>query len=429
MRLGDFIQRESEQILERWESFATTRLPAAEHMSARALRDHGPEILLAIVADLANPQTPEEQTAKSKGLAPRAAGATHTAAQTHAVLRAQSGFSLEQLASEYRALRASVLSGWVEGCLPEAANFEDMLRFNEAIDQAMTESIGLFSAHVADSRNLALGKLRDANRRIEDSNAALVRQQSELERQARDLEDALLQADGANKAKNVFLRTVSHELRTPLNAIIGFSGLLLDGSIVQPLEEQLKPLSVIQRSGQELLKLIREILDFSSIEAGKLTVDLAPVGLQSVLEESRESMLVIAAERKVELRPVACSADLLVMADRERLGQVVRNLLSNALNHTDHGNVEVRAARADADGLIRVEVVDTGIGIPADQHSFLFQPFHRITSQAGPRRPGTGLGLTISRRIIEAMNGTIGFESEEGRGSRFWFTVPAATQP
>jgi signal transduction histidine kinase len=427
MRLGDYILRDMERILHRWESFATTRLPAAEHMSSLSLRDHGPEILRAIVADLASAQTAAEQTAKSKGLAPVAAGATDTAAQTHALLRVASGFSIEQLVSEYRALRASVVSGWAEACPAEAALFDDLLRFNEAIDQALTESIEKFSATVTQSRNLTLGNLHDANRRIEDSNAALVRQQTELELQAQDLEAALRQADDASRAKSVFLRTVSHELRTPLNAIIGFSGLLRDGSIGQPLEEQRKPLSIIQRSGQELLTLIREILDMSSIEAGKLTVALVSLDLRSVLEESRDSMLLLSAERKLELRPVVCGADLTVMADRERLGQVVRNLLSNALNHTDHGSVEVRASRAD--GLILVEVEDTGIGIPADQHAFLFQPFHRVTGQAGPRRPGTGLGLTISRRIVEAMGGTIGFESEEGRGSRFWFTVPEAVQP
>jgi len=158
MRLGEYILRDMERILERWEAFATTRLPAAEHMSSRSLRDHGPEILRAIVADLASPQTALEQTAKSKGLAPVGAGSTDAAAQTHALLRAESGFSIEQLVSEYRALRASVVSGWIEAAPPEPSDFEDMLRFNEAIDQALAESISFFTAHVRGEAQVAQGE-------------------------------------------------------------------------------------------------------------------------------------------------------------------------------------------------------------------------------------------------------------------------------
>lgn len=128
-------------------------------MSARALRNHGPQILQAIVADLATPQTAEEQDAKSRGLAPVAENAPQTAAQTHAVLRAQSGFDIAQLASEYRALRATVLHLWMEACLPDPPATDDMIRFNEAIDQALAESIGFFSAYVDRSRNLFLGML------------------------------------------------------------------------------------------------------------------------------------------------------------------------------------------------------------------------------------------------------------------------------
>ena len=159
MRLGEFIDRDMEVIQQRWEAFATARIPAADRMSSRSLRDHLPEILQAIVADLASPQTADAQAAKSMGMAPFVVDAPHTAAQTHAVLRAESGFDIEQLASEYRALRASVLSGWIEACLPEPADFTDMLRFNEAIDQALTESIAYFTSHVTRARNLLLAML------------------------------------------------------------------------------------------------------------------------------------------------------------------------------------------------------------------------------------------------------------------------------
>ena len=276
----------------------------------------------------------------------------------------------------------------------------------------------------------AEAEVLEARRKLEVAHAALSRHRDELEQsvqqRTRELAAALDLANGANRAKTAFLGTVSHELRTPLNAVIGFSTLLLDGSIAVPLEEQRKPLSVIRQSGQHLLDLVQEILDLSGIEAGNLSVVPVPVDLRTILEESRDAMLLKATERALELRPVACEPGLLVLADPKRLGQVVRNLLSNALKFTDHGFVQVQASSAD--GLIHVEVVDTGIGIPADQQSCLFQPFQRVTGGQAHLRPGTGLGLAISRRVVEAMGGTIGFESEVGRGSRFWFTLPAASE-
>jgi signal transduction histidine kinase len=248
-----------------------------------------------------------------------------------------------------------------------------------------------------------------------------------VQQRTRELADALEVAQSANRAKTTFLGTVSHELRTPLNAVIGFSTLLLDGSIVEPLAEQRKPLSVIRQAGQHLLDLVQEILDLSSIEAGNLTVAPAPVDMRALLEESRDSMLLKATEQELELRPVVCEPGLLVLADRKRLGQVVRNLLSNALKFTDQGFVQVRASSTG--GSVRVEIVDTGVGIPAELQSCLFQPFYRITGGQAQLRPGTGLGLAISRRIVEAMGGAIGCESEAGRGSCFWFTLPSAREP
>lgn len=148
MRLGEYIVRDMELILKRWELFASTYVPPAAHMSSLSVRGPLAEILQAIVADLRMPQTRSEQAAKSMGLAAAAAGSPRTAAQTHAVLRAESGFSIAQLSAEYRALRASVLSGWMDACLPEPPYVDDIIRFNEAIDQAMAEAIEHFSTHV-----------------------------------------------------------------------------------------------------------------------------------------------------------------------------------------------------------------------------------------------------------------------------------------
>ncbi len=159
MRLADFILRDMESILVEWEAFAGTLFPAAASMTPLALRDEAKEILEAVAKDLSTSQTKQAQIDKSRGRAPKLMDAPETAAQTHAILRARSGFDINQLASEYRALRASVLRLWTESCQPDDINLEDVIRFNEAIDQALAESIGFFSEQVERSRNLLLGML------------------------------------------------------------------------------------------------------------------------------------------------------------------------------------------------------------------------------------------------------------------------------
>jgi signal transduction histidine kinase len=159
MRLADFILGETERIVADWEAFAATRLPAARNMAPVALRDHAESILRAIAKDIAAPQTSAAAIAKSRGEAPAVAGAPETAAQTHGLLRARSGFDLQQLASEYRALRASVLRLWMQACAPEPPHIDDIVRFNEAIDQALAESISFYSSRLEQARNLFLGML------------------------------------------------------------------------------------------------------------------------------------------------------------------------------------------------------------------------------------------------------------------------------
>src|SRR5689334_18951576 len=152
MRLAEFIHRHTEAILAEWESFAATLLPAAAGLTSLALRDHAQQILEPVARDLGTTQTRDEQSEKSKGRAPKVAGAPETAAQTHAVLRARGGFDIIQLVAEYRALRASVLRLWTNAGPLEKAGQEDMIRFNEAIDQAVAESVGHFHAQVEQSR-------------------------------------------------------------------------------------------------------------------------------------------------------------------------------------------------------------------------------------------------------------------------------------
>jgi len=240
----------------------------------------------------------------------------------------------------------------------------------------------------------------------------------QVQERTRELVLARDEAESASRAKTAFLATVSHELRTPLNAIIGFSTVLLQEKLG---DEQRKQLTMINRSGMQLLDLIKEILDITSIEAGHLVVHPEPVDLVQLIREQCEPMQLQAREAGLELK-MACGEAVVVRVDVGRLQQVIRNLVSNALKFTDHGSVTIHC-RADGP-MARVEIVDTGIGIPEDQLATLFNPFQRATNHLGKNRPGTGLGLAISRRIVEAMGGQIGVSSWVGQGSRFWITVP-----
>ena len=264
-----------------------------------------------------------------------------------------------------------------------------------------------------------------ASRRVEEANRSLTRHRDELEELVRERTGELVRArdesDSASRAKSAFLATVSHELRTPLNAIIGFSGLLHDG-LSGPLSEvQAKQVLLIKRSGEQLLDLVQEILDLSSIEAGNLVVNPAAVPLITILQDQLEGFRLQAQTAGLELRPLVCDASIVVHADPRRLAQVVRNLLSNAVKYTVRGHVQLRVQRLEK--VARIEVIDTGFGISREQLAQLFVPFQRI-DHPGHLRAGTGLGLTISRRIVNAMGGDIGVDSAEGEGSLFWFTVP-----
>ncbi|TAN51336.1 MAG: PAS domain-containing sensor histidine kinase [Methylococcaceae bacterium] len=236
------------------------------------------------------------------------------------------------------------------------------------------------------------------------------------------LQEAKAVAESANRIKSEFLSFMSHELRTPLNAMLGLAQLLaLDHSLPR---QQCENAKKIEQAGRHLLALISDVLDFSKIEAGRMTVAIEPVPLQALIEECLALVKPMAEERKISLR-VDGGCRLTLLADHTRLKQVLVNLLSNAAKYNrTGGSIRLSCAVAD-DGRLRISVQDTGEGIAPERMACLFQPFNRLGAETG-KIEGTGIGLVITRRLLELMGGTIGVDSTLGVGSTFWIELRRA---
>lgn len=361
MRLADFIVANLDAILEEWESFAAKQLPAAAGLSPLALRDHAPEILNAFAKDLTQPQSREEQALKSKGRAFNDPAAPETAAQTHAVLRARVGFDINQLVAEYRALRASVLQLWAEAHPREDPQFEDVIRFNEAVDQAVAESVGHFHAQVTRTRDLLLGML-------------------------------------------------GHDMRTPLASIVATASYLETlnaGKEVNAAAERLI------RSGASMQELLDDLTDFNRTQLGLgIRINPTQCDLDEALRKELDQLRAAHPHRQIEM---TVNGDCRGCWDGARLRQVLRNLVDNAIVHGAE-NTSVHVSLTADDSTVQLDVANTGANVDPDTYKEMFEPLKRGLTQGSSRDAlHLGLGLFVVREIVLAHGGKAGIQCSDGR--------------
>jgi len=276
--------------------------------------------------------------------------------------------------------------------------------------------------YVVKSESSMLDMLHIAERAIQQWQNAIVGKQQE--ERARELESQNLEIQQADRIKTEFLSAMSHELRTPLHTIIGFSELLLE-QLNGPLNgKQTRFVNHIQKDGQHLLALVNELLDLSSIEAGKLVLRREALDLNGILDDAGASI-----RPQCDAKSIRIEADipvsLVIDGDPVRVRQILYNLLSNAVKFTPVGGL-IGIGVCRADGFAEISVSDTGIGIPWHEQRSVFDKYHQVIAAGNTTREGTGLGLPITKRLVEEHGGRIWLASEPGKGSRFTFTIPFA---
>ena len=274
--------------------------------------------------------------------------------------------------------------------------------------------------------NVAMTAVRDSDGELRGY-AKLARDMTERRRVEAELNDAKVLAEAANLAKSEFLSSMSHELRTPLNAILGFAQ-FMQSDTPAPTPTQTLSINQILQAGWFLLDLINEILDLSLIESGKVALSLEPVSLAEVLSDCQAMMEPLAQKRGITMTFPEFDPPCFVTADRIRLRQIFVNLLSNAIKYNRQGGSIVVECVAHPPGFVRLDVTDTGLGLTPDKLAQLFQPFNRLGQEKGVEQ-GTGIGLVVTKRLVEVMNGTIGVDSTVGQGSVFWIELIATDPP
>jgi signal transduction histidine kinase len=368
MRLSEFILANSERILGEWEAFARG-LAAAESMDIAALRDHAHQMLTVMAHDLETPQSKREEENKAKGRSDSDDTTADTPAQEHGSDRAESGFTVEEMVSEYRAMRASVIRLWSEerGEL-KAPDVADLVRFNEAIDQALAESTSRFMADL-------------------------------------------------DHTKEMFIGILGHDLRTPLGAIVTAARFMLEAEELSPTAHELT--GRIVSSGVRMDRMVADLLDFTRLRLASLPIVRVDMDLEEVLKEAVEETRGSSPDSDVQL---VTSGNLRGTWDRARLSQVLSNLLSNAVHHGFTGTPILAAAYGEADSVV-VSVRNQGRPIPRDQFQHIFNPL-RGHANGSSNSVHLGLGLYIAERVVVGHSGTIDVESSLPNGTTFTVRLP-----
>lgn len=376
MRLHDFILTNREQILIEWEAFARTCVPASITMDVAALRDHANEMLMVIAADLKTYQGEFQQSEKAIGHAPENDAYGLTAAEEHGSERATSGFTGVQIVAEYRALRASVLRLWTGECGElTSAHIVDLTRFNEAIDQALAESVAEFT-------------------------------------------------DIVENAKEMFLAILGHDLRNPLGAIYTSALLMRDAGDMEETHRTLLT-SLIAEGALRATQMVGDLLDFTrSRLGGGIPVNRTEINLRRVVHDVVDEIIAAHPERTFE---VDTGEDQIGQWDAARISQALTNLVGNAVEHGASGT-KVRVELSGGAKDVAIMIHNRGTAISADRLSGIFNP---MKFSATPQKLSThgptgnlGLGLYIAERIVDAHGGRIEVESSEAGGTTFTVHLP-----
>ena len=374
-RLADFIRRNQAAIVDEWTEFARTRTPASRKMSKLALEDHVLDILQFIADDLESAQTSRERFDKSRGNGPQSGPLVDSAAEVHAALRLADGFDIDQMVSEYRALRASVVKQWVaQHHTLASTDIEDLTRFNEAIDQAVTESVAHYTKTINDSRNLFLGVL-------------------------------------------------GHDLRNPIGAASMAANFMVRSGSTDP--KHAKVVSELVKSTGRATRILNDLLDLTRSSFGtEIPVAKSKTDMALLCQEMADELRAIHADRIIE---VSHAGDAVGAFDPVRMGQVLSNLLGNAVQYSQAPSpVTVRVDGTDP-ATVTVSVHNFGTAIPPAKQKLIFQSWMRGQDAKEPEH-GThlGLGLYIARLVVEAHGGEIAVSSAEEEGTTFSLQLPRA---